>query len=87
MLMQTRTCSLKEAVKLMLFVPLASALGKRLDQDAETRVGVLFLHPETAHETESLMGGPQGRQPGKRKRNQTPASRRSQTGGQLSARP
>ncbi|KAK9862754.1 hypothetical protein WJX84_007512 [Apatococcus fuscideae] len=79
-LARARTCNLKEAVKLMLFAPLAAALGKRLDQDAEVRVGVLFLHPETAHETESLMGGPPSRLPGKRKRGQTQASRRSQTG-------
>lgn len=71
---------MKEAVKLMLFAPLAASLGKRLDQDAEVRIGVLFLHPETAHETEGLMGGPALRQPGKRKRGQTQASRRSQTG-------
>lgn len=79
-LAQARTCSLKEAVKLTLFAPLAAALGKRLDQDAEVRIGLLFLHPETSHETEALMGGPPSRQPGKRKRGHTQASRRSQTG-------
>ena len=76
---------MQEAVKLMLFAPLAAALGKRLDQDAEVRIGVLFLHPETAHETEGLMGGPAQRQPGKRKRGQTQASRRSQTGKQMTS--
>ena len=72
-LTQTRPCSLKEAVRLMLFMPLAAALGKRLDQNAEMRLGMLFLHPETAHETESLIGGPPSQQPGKRKRGQTQA--------------